>query len=122
MANLAFQTEVIAVPDMPDVRAFYVKGRVTYHDAPELRKSLLGEISVTSASGLVVELGGVEEMDTSGAAVLVEALMLGRKRGLRLLLCSPSESVLRMFRLAGLEEVLGHCCSDPEETMRRLQE
>ncbi len=122
MADLAFQTEVTAAPDNPDVRVFLVKGRVTFHDAPELRESLLGEVSTTSASALVVELGGVEQMDTSGAAVLVEGLMLGRKRGLRILLCSPSESVLRMFHLAGLEEVLSQCCSDPAETMQRLQE
>ena len=56
------------------------------------------------------------------AAVLVEALMAAKRRGLRLLLCSPSESVLRMFRLAGFEEVLDHCCSTPEETRRRLLE
>jgi len=120
--SLAFQTEVAAAPDNADAKVVVVTGRVTYQDAPELRKSLLGEISATSTSALVVELGGIEQMDTSGAAVLVEALMLGRKRGLRLLLCSPSESVLRMFRLAGLEEVLGQCCSDPAETKRRLQE
>ena len=52
--------------------------------------------------------------------VLAEAVRVGQDRGQRILLCSPSEPVLRIFRLAGFEEVLQCCCADPAETHRRL--
>lgn len=116
----AFQTEVVAVPDIPDAMTVRIKGKVRYTDASALRKLVLDEISATSADKVVLELGGVEEMDTSGAAVLVEALLLGRDRNKRILLCSPSESVLRLFRLAGFEDALRACCPTPQETRRRL--
>lgn len=115
MAQPGFQTEVTSIPDMPDAGAVHLRGRLTYHEAPEFRESILGELSQTSASEMVLDLRGLEEMDTSGAAVLAEALKLGQMRDVRVLLCSPSESVLRIFRLAGFEEVLDHCCPDPEQ-------
>ena len=118
----AFETEVSQVPDIPDACTIRVRGKATYDDAPELRESILGEISRASAVKVVLELSGIEEIDTAGAAVLVEALRLAHKRGQRLLLCSPSESVLRMFRLAGFEDVLDYCCSTPEEALQRLIE
>ena len=122
MSDPRFQTELRDVPELPNVREFHVAGRVTYDEAPAFRTRLLGEVSRSRASVLVVYLGGVEEMDTAGAAVLVESLIQGRKRDLQMLLCSPSESVLRMFRLSGLEDVLNRCCATPDETRRRLLE
>ncbi len=120
MRELPFQTEIAQNAEVPGVGTLRVKGSVTYHNAPELRDRILQEVAQTSASRLVLSLGDVEKMDTAGAAVLVEALLEGQKRGLRMLLCTPSESVLRMFRLAGLEQVLGHCCANSAETKRRL--
>ena len=69
----------------------------------------------------MLELGGIESIDTSGAAVIAEVFKAGISDGKHVLLCSPSEVVLRIFRLAGFEDVLNHCCSDPQETWRRLQ-
>ena len=120
MRVLPFQTEIAQSAELPGVRTLRIKGSVTYHDAPELRDWILQEVAQTPAPRLVLSLGDVEKMDTAGAAVLVEALLEGQKRGLRMLLCTPSESVLRMFRLAGLEQVLEHCCANSAETKRRL--
>jgi anti-anti-sigma factor len=117
-----FQTDTTKKAEAPDARTIHVTGQVTMQEAPEFRVEILEEISATPEAKIVVELGGVDKMDTSGAAVLAEALKLGQSRGRRVLLCSPSESVLRIFRLAGFEEVLGACCADPDETWRRLIE
>ena len=72
-----FQTEVEAVPEIPDAMTVRIKGKVRYPDAPALRKLVLDEISSSAADKIVLELGAVQEMDTSGAAVLVEALLFG---------------------------------------------
>ena len=118
----AFQTEVVAIPEIPDAMTVRIKGKVRYPDVPALRKRVLGEISSSAADKIVLELGSVQEMDTSGAAVLVEALLAGREQNKRILLCSPSESVLSLFRLAGFEDALKACCPTPQETRRRLLE
>ena len=120
MTEAAFQTEVALNPEMVDVSSIRVRGRATYEESVDLRRSILDEVAATERPKLVLELSGIREIDTAGAAVLVEAVMAAKKRGVRILLCSPSESVTRMFRLAGFEEVLDYCCPNPAETRRRL--
>jgi anti-anti-sigma factor len=119
---MTFQTEARAADGVADTREIRIRGRVTFEEAPELRKAILGEVEHASARRLILELAGVERMDTSGAAVLAEALRVGENRGMRILLCSPSESVIQIFKLAGFEDVLDHCCAGWEETRRRLTE
>ena len=117
-----YSTQIQTLDEMPEARTIHVRGSVTLEEAPEFRDEVLGEVARTAASKVVLELAGIDRMDTSGAAVLAEALKVGESRGLRVLLCSPSEPVMRIFRLAGFEEVLGACCADPAETYRRLIE
>ena len=107
---------------MPEAGTIHLRGRVTYDEAADVRAALLEELGKQTGTKVVLELGGIEDIDTAGTAVLAEVLKLGLNRGLRVLLCSPSESVMRIFRLAGFEDVLGHCCADPQETWRRLHE
>ncbi len=116
-----FEVEVAPVEAMPEAGTVHLRGRVTFDEAPEVRKVLLGAVSKHAGSKLVLELAGVDEIDTSGAAVLAETLKAGMNRGLRVLLCSPSDSVMQIFRLAGFEDVLDHCCADAQETWQRLQ-
>ena len=120
MTAPAFRAEVAPIEGMPHASSMALAGRVTLDEASAVRSEILGWLTSTDASRIVMELSNVEKMDTSGAAVLAEAIRVGQDRGQSILLCSPSESVLRIFRLAGFEEVLRCCCADPEETHRRL--
>ena len=117
----ACHAEVAPVPDVPDAITVRVRGHVTRRDAAELRSKILTQIETTPAKKLVLSLGGVDRMDTTGAAVLVEAVEIGRRRGLRVLLCTPSETVVRFFRMAGLLDVIDACTKSPSETLERLQ-
>lgn len=119
-SNPAFETEMLPVPGLDDASSVVVRGRATHAEAPALRPQLLDRVEAATTPKLVLYLGEVERMDTAGAAVLVEALRLGHEQGKRVLICSASPSVLRIFRLAGLEEALQFCTSCPEETQRRL--
>jgi anti-anti-sigma factor len=121
-ADPAFRTEASAVPGLSAARVIHVHGRVTYRDAGRLRDSLLREVERTAARRVIVELSHVESLDTAGAAVLVEVLHAALQQGIKLVLCAPSESVLRMFRLAGFAEVLDYCCSGPDEARSLLVE
>jgi anti-sigma B factor antagonist len=120
MTAPGFHTDIGTTVEVPDTRHIRISGRVTLEESPALRRAILDEMRGTTASRMILELGGIDRMDTSGAAVLAEALKVGQTKGMRVLLCSPSESVLRIFRLAGFEEVLAKCCSDREETRQRL--
>ena len=119
---MAFQTEVTPIAEMPEAGTIHLRGRVTLDEAADVRAARFDEVEKQTGTKIVLELAGIEDIDTSGAAVLAETLKYGLNRGMQVLLCSPSESVMSIFRLAGFEDVLGHCCTDPQETWRRLQE
>ena len=121
MAGAAFHTEVLPVEGMPEAGAVRLAGTVTYHEAPAVRLALLDAVGKHAGSKLVLQLGGIDRIDTAGAAVLAEAFKAGRDRGLHVLLCSPSRAVTDTFRLAGFDTVLDHCCASPDETRSRLQ-
>ena len=121
MSESTFETEIRAVAEIDDASTLHIRGRVRYAQAHALRQAILDWVTRSEASRLIIELDEVEEMDTSGVAVLVEALVFGRDRSKQVLLCSPSESVMRLFRLAGFEQALKACCPSPAEALRRLQ-
>jgi len=109
-----------AAPGMDWVQRIHVAGDLTRADMLSLQGRILPVIETTRASHLVIELGEVERIDIGGASVLIEAIHAGMKRDLEVLLCSPSPTVIEVFRIAGLENVLDHCCPTPDETERRL--
>jgi len=121
MDGAAFQTEVAPIDEMPEAETIRLRGMVTYREAREVRSVLLEEVRKHVGSKLVLALGDIEKIDTAGAAVLAEALKAGLDRGLSVLLCSPSPSVINIFRLAGFDSVLDHCCANPDVTWSRLQ-
>ncbi len=96
----------------------HLRGRASYREAPQLRQAVFDAISVSADKNLVVELGEVETIDTAALAVLVEALMATRSGHPSMFLMCPSDSVRRVFRLAGLEEALTRCyhCWEDLET------
>jgi anti-anti-sigma factor len=120
-AEPLFQIEVMPIPDLDRASAIQIRGRLTHREAGALRTALIRELTRTGSRTIVVDLSGIDKVDTAGAAVLVEALGLGVAREIRLVLCAPSESVLSMFRLGGFEEILQLCCSGPDEARRRLE-
>lgn len=54
---------------------------------------------------IVVDMGGVNAIDSSGIASLLEGHQLARKRGCRLALAACGDSVTRVLGLAKLDNV-----------------
>ena len=106
---------------LPEVEVLSVQGRVTYLNAARLRSIIFAELK-SKARRIVIELGSVDALDTAGVAVLVEAIKAGQEQSKEVLLCTPSETVMRIFHLAGLSEILESCHATPDELSRRLQE
>ena len=91
-----------------------VSGAVTFREAPELREQLLQAIKAHPERNLVVELGQVTRFDTAAMAVLLEGLMLTTGIEPEVFLVGATESVTKVFRLAGFEDALVRCfgCMD----------
>jgi anti-anti-sigma factor len=106
---------------MGDAVVTSVSGSVDYGNATGLRRQLMKVLASDPVGGLVLELGSVESMDTAAAAVLVEVLMAGQERNIKVFLCGSSPSVQRLFQLSGLDEALECCCDSPAEVQEKLR-
>ena len=91
-----------------DTSVLHLRGTATFREAPQLRDRLFSALD-GEAGRLVVELAEVDHMDTASLAVLVESLLATRNRQPDVYFCTPSESVRKVFHLAGLEEALSRC-------------
>jgi len=79
------------------------RGDVDLEHSPAAREVLLS--CVRGGRHLAVDLSGVEYIDSSGIASLVEAFQEARRRGSRFCLVAPSPAALRVFELARLDRV-----------------
>ncbi len=81
-----------------------VAGEVDLYTSPELRSAIIKAVPATDA-GLEVELSGVDYMDSSGVATLVEGFKSTREKSKTFVLLRPSPSVMKVLELARLDSV-----------------
>lgn len=93
----------------PATATLHLSGEAGFREAAELRKVVFDAVAASGDRNLVVELEDVRRIDTAAMAVLVEALVATHEEGPTVFLVSPSESVRRVFELAGLEDALLRC-------------
>ena len=81
-----------------------VAGEVDLYTSPDLRTTIMKAFP-EAASGVEIDLSGVEYMDSSGVATLVEGFKIAREKSTSFVLVSPSQSVMRVLELARLDSV-----------------
>jgi anti-sigma B factor antagonist len=82
-----------------------VDGEVDLNTAPQL-KERIHELIAQGHSNLVVDLEGVEFMDSTGLSALVSGLMRTSESGGGLSVVCTRPQVLRLLGLTGLDQVL----------------
>ncbi|MBI4968533.1 MAG: STAS domain-containing protein [Rhodospirillales bacterium] len=85
------------------LRVVSLAGDVDLQHSPTLRKELL--VVVAEGLPVIVDLGGVSYIDSSGVASLVEAFQAARKKQIPFSLAGLSASVQRVMQLARLDRV-----------------
>jgi len=81
-----------------------VRGEVDLYTSPDLRKAIMSAVPA-ARDGVEIELSGVEYMDSSGVATLVEGFKIARENSKAFVLVAPSPSVSRVLELARLDSV-----------------
>ena len=91
-------------PAGPDRTVVEVSGEIDVYTAPKLREALLSLVD-SGTYRLVVDMSGVEFLDSTGLGVLVGGLKRVRAHdGWIDLVCTQSR-ILRIFRITGLNKV-----------------
>lgn len=79
-----------------------VSGNIDMSNSPEMRKALLRELREKGVSRVVLNLSGVDYIDSSGVASLVEGLKVSRESGSRFLLFGLSDSAREVLKISHL--------------------
>jgi anti-sigma B factor antagonist len=87
-----------------DVCTVALDGEVDVYTAPRLKEELVTVIE-GGCSHVIVDLEGVGFIDSSGLGVLVSALRRARERDGAVRIVCTRESILKIFRITGLDKV-----------------
>ena len=101
----------IRTDDGQDCCVLHVQGEIDLYTSPELRKAILN--ALRSSNALQLDLAGVEYMDSSGVATLVEGLKTSGKSKQTFQLVSPSSAVTKVLQLSRLDSLFEIVPGDP---------
>jgi anti-sigma B factor antagonist len=88
-----------------DVHLIALQGELDLDGAAEFEHALK-DAEATDAPAIVVDLAGLDFIDSTGLRLLVEADVRLRADAGRLILRRPTERILRVFQIAGLDALL----------------
>ena len=78
-------------------------GDIDFNSSPDVRKVLLDVLA--GGTDVVVDMGNVRYIDSSGVASLIEAYQGAKSAGVQFVLANVSRPALRVLQLARLEKV-----------------
>lgn len=87
-----------------DACVLSVRGEIDVYTSPLLKEHIVNALE-SGCSGIVIDMEGVGFIDSSGLGVLVGGLRRARERGGVLRLVCSRESILKTFRITGLDKV-----------------
>ena len=90
--------------EIADAIVLTVRGSVDITSSPELRGELKAALD-REIPRIVVDLGEVSFVDSSGLATLIEALQRTQAYNGQVVLCNLSQAVLGVFELANLDHI-----------------
>lgn len=94
----------IKLMNQGDAHILEISGELDYHSSPELREKLT-ELTAKQAPKILVDLGGVDYMDSSGIATFVEVLQKAKRYQGRLILAALTAPVRGVFEIAKLDSI-----------------
>ena len=96
-----------------DTRVISVSGEIHVTTAPEFSQKLNDAIAA-GTRGVVIDMTGVEFIDSTGLSVLLNGLRLVGQRGGKLALVCANPTVLRLFQITNLDSTFDICADRAE--------
>lgn len=102
LADLTFSLD--EEPGGGGERIVRLRGELDIHSAPELERALLRERS--PGSRLILDLGGLSFMDSTGLRVLLRARTAADEGGWQIRMRNVPSTIRRLFDMTGVQEAL----------------
>ncbi len=93
----------VEVASTGDQVVLVLVGELDPHTAPTLRSGIDGAVTDATTS-LVLDVAGLEFIDSSGLRVIISAHKVMDDRGGRLVLRAPTENTRRLLEITGLTD------------------
>jgi len=97
-------TLTIHTESIGEAKLLAPQGDVDLSRSPALRNALR-QAQTSKPPKVIIDLAGVDYMDSSGVATLVEALQIARRNNTKIVLCALSEKVRSILEIARLDTV-----------------
>ena len=81
-------------------------GEIDHHSARSLRERIDNEMYSNRPSVMILDLSGIDFMDSSGLGLIMGRYALMQKIGGELSLISPNERIMKILKLAGLDRII----------------
>ena len=81
------------------------RGDIDHHSARTLRERIDNEMSINRPEVLILDLSGIEFMDSSGLGLLLGRYQRARDMGCRLILSGCSGRVMKILSLSGADKM-----------------
>ena len=94
----------VHISNHQDAAVIEIRGEVDLYTSPQVREAIVGATQRRTPT-VIVDLTGVDYMDSSGVATLVEGLQFCRGYGGAFRLAGLGETVRQVFRFAKLDTV-----------------
>ena len=95
----------IAARHLDSITIFDISGDIDLATSPELRKALLRELRELKTPRVVLNLGSVRYIDSSGVASLVEGLKASRDVSSRFILFGLNRTIREVLQLSKLLKI-----------------
>lgn len=89
-----------------EILVISLKGEIDHHNASSLRMNVDKLICEKRPSKLVLNLSGIDFMDSSGLGFIMGRFSLARELGGEFSIRDPNANVLKVCKLAGLERLI----------------
>ena len=83
-----------------------VGGEIDHHNAVSVRTGIDEKIAAERPPRVMLELSGVDFMDSSGLGLIMGRYALIKRYGGKMAVLDPSPAVLKIIKLAGLERMV----------------
>ena len=96
----------VSYEEKGDTLVVHIGGEIDHHSAVQVRTEIDERIIATSPAKVLLELSNVDFMDSSGLGLIMGRFALQKKCGGTLALLDPSQAVMKMIKLAGMERMV----------------
>ena len=86
-----------------------ITGELDHHSAAPLREETDREILGGNYKGLIIDLSGLDMMDSSGIGIIMGRYRIMEASGGHLCVCSAKPPIKKIILLSGLGKLIGIC-------------